>query len=109
MPGIPMSIEVVKLQKSNEGFTIWIDEEQGFNTGDFLSLISCLKVNKVERVYQSFGPAQVIDEIHTELGIFNLDIEFDEYSGISIYSDELALMNKILDVMINSDKYHIRK
>ncbi len=105
-----MTIEILKMQsKLDDSFSIWIDGEEGFNEKDFLQLIKSLEIRKNEQVFNSFGPAQFIDEIHTKKGVFNLSQEFDEFAGVTIYSEDDELMKNILDIMINSGQYHQRK
>lgn len=104
-----MSVEIVKLsQKDARGFSIWIDGNEAFDDIEFLKLIAPLGIDKNERVFSSFGPAQLIDEIHTKNGTFRLSQEFDEYAGVAIYSDSNELMTKILNIMLNSERYHVR-
>ena len=107
---MPMNIEIVKIKnKLTDRFSIWIDEDQSFNYNDFITIINSLEIKKIEQIYSSFGPAQFIDEIHTKFGIFNFSQEFDEFAGSTIYSDNQTLMNNILNIMIESEKYKIRK
>ena len=104
-----MSIKIVQLRKKDvDGFSIWIDEDEGFDYSSFLKLIEPLNIKAKETVYSCVGPAQFIDEINTEAGIFNLSQEFDEFAGITIYSENINLMEKILDIMLESAIYHIR-
>jgi len=102
-----MSIGIVKLKKEDETCSLWIDEGEGFSDQEFLRVIAPLKIARNERVHTSHGPAQTIDEIHTSQGVFNLSQEFDEYPGVSIYSDDSQLINNILNLMVSSGEYHI--
>lgn len=105
-----MSIEIVKIKdKISNGFSIWINEDEGFKENSFLKLVEPLEISENKRVFSSFGPAQFIDEIQTKYGVFSLSQEFDEFAGVSIYSDSDSLMEKILNIMLCSGQYHVRK
>jgi hypothetical protein len=103
-----MKIEILKIDKENGGFSIWIDENQQFNPGDFFRIVSSLEIDKRETVSQSFGPAEIIEDIYTSKGKFSLHLAFDEYPGLTIYSENQELMNEIFRLMISSGTYHER-
>lgn len=104
-----MSIEVVRLYKQGDAFSIWIDGDEAFSESDFLRTIAPLVVLKNERVFTWLGPAEFIDEIQTNSGVFNLSQEFDEFAGVTVYSDDAVLMNLIFSTMLDSLEYHERK
>ncbi|MVF14843.1 hypothetical protein FT643_22155 [Ketobacter sp. MCCC 1A13808] len=105
-----MSIEIAKIQKNGDrSFSIWINGDEGFDEQKFLQLIEILGISNNERIFASVGPAQFIDEVHTEHGIFNLSQEFDEFAGTTIYSESSELIESIFNIMVNSDQYHARK
>ncbi len=101
-----INIEIVKVEKDKGGFSIWIDSEQGFSLTNFLKDLLILDFDAPETVYQSFGPAEIIERYSTKVGDFFISQEFDEYAGVTIYSDNLELMNKIYKLMLFSGKYH---
>jgi hypothetical protein len=103
-----MSIEIVKLNKQKGRFSIWIDESQSFKSSQFKNLLSPLNIKSEKIVHSSVGPAEYIEEVTTNEGAFCLSEEFDEWAGATIYSDDTELMNKILNLMLNSDLYHVR-
>jgi hypothetical protein len=103
-----MSIEIVKIQREGEGFSLWVDDEQDFDVSKFLKVLSPLNVGKSIRVHESFGPAEFIDNIQTSNGVFSLYQQFDEFPGSTIYSDSDALMENILSLMLESGFYHVR-
>lgn len=103
-----MSIKVVQLKKKGvDGFSIWIDECEGFDYRHFLMLIEPLSIKTKETVYSCMSPAQLVDEINTDAGIFKLSQEFDEFAGVTIYSENISLMKKILDIMLESPIYYL--
>ena len=104
-----MSIEVVRIYKQEDEFSIWIDGDEAFSEYDFLRIIAPLGVIKNERVFTCLGPAEFIDEIQTNSGVFNLSQEFDAFAGVTVYSDNAVLMNLIFSAMLNSREYHERK
>ena len=104
-----MSIEVVVQKKEPDGFSLWINEEQGFNTHSFLNAIAPLEIRKTERILESFGPAEIIDEYHTVQGVFSIHYEFDEYAGTTIYSGNSKLMEVIWTHMLASKDFHQRR
>lgn len=101
-----MPIEIVKIEKGNSEFSIWIDGEQDFATACFLKDISALNINRVETIYQSFGPAESIEKYSTESGDFFINREFDEHAGTTIYSENVQLMNQLFKLMVSSGNYH---
>jgi len=103
-----MSIEIVKLQKQKGSFSIWIDESQSFKSSEFKALLIPLNIKGEKIVHSSVGPAEYIEEITTNKGVFCLSEEFDECAGATIYSNDTELMNKILNLMLNSKLYHVR-
>ena len=90
-----MRIEIVKIENENGEFSIWIDREQNFSLAHFLKDISFLNIGAPKTIYQSFGPAEVIEKYSTKIGDFYINQEFDEYTGTTIYSESSKLMNKI--------------
>ncbi|WP_445363540.1 hypothetical protein ACJJIQ_01995 [Microbulbifer sp. ANSA003] len=104
-----MSIEIVKLEKQEESFLIWIDEDQSFKSSQFNALLSPPGIKGEKIVHSSVGPAEYIEEITTNEGAFFLSEEFDEWAGATIYSDDTELMNKILSLMLSSGLYHARQ
>lgn len=104
-----MSIEIVRIYKRENEFSIWIAGDQKFCENDFLNVIAPLGVIKSERVFTCLGPAEVNDEIQTNLGVFNLSKAYDAFAGGTVYSDNTDLMNSILSAMLNSGEYHERK
>ncbi len=104
-----MNIEIDKIYHiESEGFSIWIDEEQNFNLKNFLNDISVLNIETSEILLKSFGPAQIIEKYTTKSGDFFIHIEFDEFAGTTIYSENSDLMNKIFELMISSGHYILR-
>lgn len=104
-----MSIEVVRIYNQKDAFSIWIEGDKAFSENKFLKIIAPLGVIKSERVFACLGPAQHIDEIHTNSGVFNLSQEFDEFAGVTVYSDNAVLMNLIFSAMLESHEYHERE
>ena len=103
-----MSIGVAVIaKKANGGFSLWVSEAQGFVASEFFDLVEPLVQDK-ERVLQSFGPAEYIDDFHTAHGTFSVHREFDGYAGTTLYSDDPALITKIRDIMLSSGLYHLR-
>lgn len=96
-----MSIQVRKIQKNNGGFSLWIPHDQPFNTEQFLEIVAQLDIQKKERVLESFGPAEIIDDYHTKHGVFGIHYEFDEFMGTTIYSHPI-LIQKIWTIMLAS-------
>lgn len=103
-----MNIVIVRIEKDDGSFSLWIDDEQEFNSSGLLKLLAPIGVGEIQRVYESFGPAEFIDNINTDEGIFSLHEQFDEFAGSTIYSESTALMNKILTLMLESEQYHVR-
>ena len=103
-----MSIEIVILKKGNGNFSLWIGEDQPFRTDSFLELMAPLKIIKKERTHQSFAPAEIIDDIHTEQGTFSIHNEYDEFAGTTLSTDKLSLIKKIRHIMLSSGQYHLR-
>ena len=104
-----MTIEVVVINKDNGGFSLWINDDQPFHVHRFKTLMEELKIERIERVRESFGPAEIVDNIHTAHGVFGLHMEFDEFAGTTIYSEDGELMEKILELMIQSGDYRRKK
>ncbi len=104
-----MSIEVVRIKNQAGGFAIWIDNDESFNENDFLRIIAPLQVIKTERVFTCLAPAELIDEIMTKSGTFQISQEFDAFAGVTIYSDDAVLMSLIFRAMIDSREYHERE
>ena len=104
-----MSIEVVVLKKEDGGFSLWIDGDQDFHHDSFLELIMVeLEIQKTERVHTSFGPASLIDDFHTPYGVFSMRLEFDEFPGATLSSDNIELIKKIRHIILKSGQYHLR-
>jgi len=99
---------MTKIDKIDSGFFIWIGEDEGFNARAFLKHIDKFEPSEPERIFSSFGPAEILDEFHTQYGSFRLHHEFDEFAGTTIYSDSHELMKKILNEMILSGEYHLK-
>lgn len=104
-----MDIEIVRIYRQGDAFSIWIDGDEAFSENDFLRIIAPLGVIKNKRVFTCLGHAEFIDEIQTNSGVFNLSQEFDEFAGVTIYSDDAVLMNLIFSTMLDSREYHERK
>lgn len=106
-----MSCEFVKIDTKN-GFLIWIDIDQSFNRRVFFETISSdskLDVISKETVFQSFGPAQIIEDIKTKAGIFTIDTAFEDVErGIRIYSNDNEIMETIYNKIVLSGSFHER-
>lgn len=104
-----MSIEIVKIHhKKNEGFSIWIDEEQNLNLNHLLKDLYDLNIEASKIIYQSFGPAEILEKYTTKTADFFIHLEFDAYAGTTIYSQQPEIMYKIYDLMISSGHYRLR-
>lgn len=103
-----MSTGIVKIQKDGSGFSIWFNNDSCYKLSDFLELLAPINIISCTRVYESFGPAEFLDEISTKHGVFSMHQEFDEFSGSTIYSESIELMNEILKLMLASGQYYIR-
>lgn len=106
-----MSCESVKID-TEDGFIISIDIDQPFNEKVFLEIISSdsqLNVISKETVYQSFGPAQIIEDIKTRAGIFTIDTALEDIEqGITIYSNDKEIMETIYNKIVLSESFHER-
>lgn len=98
----------MRLMQQQDTFSIWINGDQKFNVDVFMSTVSQLGIKRNHRILTSCGPAQSLDEIQTDSGFFYVSQEFDEFAGVTIYSDSAALMNIIFDAMLGSGYYHER-
>ncbi len=65
-----MNIEIVKIEKENGGFSIWINEEQDFSLDHFLKNLSFLDIDAPETIYQSLAPSEIIEKYSTKVGDF---------------------------------------
>lgn len=106
-----MSCEFVKID-TEDGFIIWIDIDQPFDQEVFFETISCdsqLKVIYKEIIYQSFGPAQIIEDIKTEAGTYSIDTAFEDVErGTTIYSNDNKIMETIYNKIVLSGAFHER-
>jgi len=102
------NIKIVKIKKDNGEFSIWIDREQDFSLTRFLKDLSVLELDEPETIYQSFGPAEIIEKYPTKAGDFFISQEFDEYAGVTVYSKNPELMDKIYKLMLSSGNYNAR-
>jgi hypothetical protein len=100
-----MNIKIIKINKENGGFSIWIDSDQNFSLSRLLEDLSILDLDMGETIYQSFGPAEIIEKYSTKAGAFFISREFDEFAGTMIYSDNLELMDQICKLMLSSGNY----
>ena len=103
-----MDIEIVKIEKENGGFSIWIDREQDFRRAEFLKEISILNIDEHQIIYESFCPAEIIEKYSTKIGDFFISQEFDEFAGTTIYSKNAELMNKLYKLMLSSGNYQVK-
>jgi hypothetical protein len=105
------SCEFIKLN-GNNGFSIWIDIDQPYDSRVFFKVIEAapeLKILSEETVYLCFGPAQTIKDYKTKAGIFSIDTTLEDIEcGITIYSSNKEIMAKIYNQMILSGNFHER-
>ena len=101
-------IKIIILNKKTGGFNLWISGEQSFVWDAFVRLMEPLEIVKVERILESFGPAEIVDDYHTVHGVFRAHHEFDEYAGTTISSKEHELIERILSMMLASGEYQLK-
>ncbi|MEC7987301.1 MAG: hypothetical protein VX278_19175 [Myxococcota bacterium] len=104
-----MHIQVKVIHKTAQGFSLWIRDAQKVHVESVLEVIAALGIQKRERIVESFGPAEIIDEYHTPEGTFAVHYEFDLAPGVTIYSKNTVLMKKIWDLMLSSGRFRQRQ
>ena len=103
-----MSIAITKIEKSSDEFSIWINDDQPFNDDLLFSAVASLMIKEQKRVFKSFGPAEVVDDVFTSKGVFSIHTRIDEYPGTIIYSKDQPLMDEIFGLLLSSGMFHER-
>ena len=104
-----MHIQVKVIHKTDQDFSLWIRDAKKIHVESVLDVIAELGIQKKERIVESFGPAEIVDEYHTLEGIFAIHYEFDWTPGVTIYSKNAILMKKIWDLMLLSGRFQQRR
>ena len=103
-----MTIELVKIEKEPDGFSLWIDGEQDFQACDLMELMAPLGILSIEDDYLSMVPAEVYETVKTDEGVFHIHHAFDEFPGTTISSEDEEIIDRIQRLLLKTGKFHLR-